>query len=113
MRTLFRLAVVGLIAAPLLSLDRPARADDTIVITIKDHKFTPAELKIPAGKRVVLTVVNDDPTPEEFESKTMKVEKVIPGKSKATVRIGPLEKGTYKFFGEFNEATAQGVVIVE
>jgi len=113
MRTLFGLAVIGLIAAPLVSLDRAARADDAIVITIKDHKFTPVEVKIPAGKRVVLTVVNDDPTPEEFESKTMKVEKVIPGKSKATVRIGPLEKGTYKFFGEFNEATAQGVVIVE
>jgi len=113
MRTLFGLAVIGLIAAPLVSLDRAARADDAIVITIKDHKFTPVEVKIPAGKRVVLTVVNDDPTPEEFESKTMKVEKVIPGKSKATVRIGPLEKGRYKFIGEFNEATAQGVVIAE
>jgi plastocyanin len=101
------------VAALLLAPAGMARADDAITITIKDHKFTPIEVKIPAGKRVEVTVVNDDPTPEEFESKAMKVEKVIPGKSKATIRIGPLEKGRYKFFGEFHEKTAQGFVVVE
>jgi hypothetical protein len=82
-------------------------------ITIKDHKFTPSELKVPANKRLQITVVNDDPTPEEFESHEMKVEKVIPGKSKGVVRIGPLKPGRYPFFGEFHEATAKGVVIAE
>jgi hypothetical protein len=38
---------------------------------------------------------------------------VIPGKSKAVVRFGPLEPGRYEFVGEFNEATAKGVVIAE
>jgi hypothetical protein len=90
-----------------------ARAADEYTITIKDHRFTPTELKVPAKKRVVITVINDDPTPEEFESRPMKVEKVIAGKSKATVRIGPLEPGRYDFIGEFNEATAKGVVIAE
>jgi hypothetical protein len=89
-----------------------ARADD-YVLTIKDHRFTPTELKVPANKRVQITVVNDDPTPEEFESHEMKVEKVIPGKSKAVVRIGPLKPGRYPFFGEFHEATAKGTVIAE
>jgi hypothetical protein len=68
---------------------------------------------VPANKRIQLTVVNDDPTPEEFESREMKVEKVIPSKSKGVVRIGPLAPGRYPFFGEFNEATAKGVVIAE
>jgi hypothetical protein len=68
---------------------------------------------VPTNKRIQLTVVNDDPTPEEFESREMKVEKVIPGKSKGVVRIGPLAPGRYPFFGEFNEATAKGVVIAE
>jgi hypothetical protein len=90
-----------------------ARAQEALSITIKDHKFEPAELKVPANKRVTLTVVNDDPTPEEFESKVLKVEKVIPGKSKATVQFGPLKPGKYKFEGEFNSKTAQGVVVVE
>ena len=89
-----------------------ARADD-YVLTIKDHRFTPTEIKIPANKRVQITVVNDDATPEEFESKEMKVEKVIPGKSKGVVRFGPLAPGRYPFFGEFNEATAKGTVIAE
>jgi plastocyanin len=82
-------------------------------ITIKDHKFTPSEIKVPANKRVQLTVINDDPTPDEFESHEMKVEKVIPGKTKAIIRIGPLKPGKYPFFGEFHEATAKGTVIVE
>ena len=89
-----------------------ARSDD-YVLTIKDHRFTPTEIKIPANKRVQITVVNDDPTPEEFESHEMKVEKVIPGKSKAVVRIGPLKPGRYPFVGEFHEATAKGTVIAE
>jgi hypothetical protein len=104
---------VALVAGLLMAAPTAVRADDPITITIKNHRFEPAEVKVPANKRVILTIVNDDPTPEEFESKPMKVEKVIPGKSKGTVRIGPLKAGRYPFIGEFNEATAKGVVIAE
>jgi plastocyanin domain-containing protein len=90
-----------------------ARAQDALTTTIKNHRFEPAEIKVPANKRITLTVVNDDPTPEEFESKALKVEKIIPGKSKALIQFGPLKPGTYKFEGEFNSKTAQGVVIAE
>jgi hypothetical protein len=82
-------------------------------VTIKNHQFEPTELRVPAGKRVTIYVVNDDPTPEEFESISMKVEKIIPGKSKGLVRIGPLTPGRYDFFGDFNQDTAKGVVIAE
>ncbi len=101
------------IAATLLSFAPVNARAQEFTITIKDHKFTPAEIKIPANKRVEITVINDDATPEEFESKPMKVEKVIPGKSKGLVRIGPLKPGSYPFFGEFHEATAKGVLIAE
>jgi hypothetical protein len=90
-----------------------AQAADDFTLTIKDHKFAPAELKVPANKRVAITVVNSDATPEEFESHSLKVEKIIPGGTKATVRIGPLKPGRYDFFGEFHEDTAKGVVIAE
>jgi plastocyanin domain-containing protein len=109
MRTI--LALLSLAAAVAL-VPAELRAQE-FTVTIKDHRFTPSELKVPANKRIQLTVVNDDPTPEEFESKEMKVEKVIPGKSKGVVRIGPLAPGRYPFFGEFNEATAKGTVIAE
>jgi len=82
-------------------------------IAIKDHLFQPKELHVPAGKRILLKVDNQDTTPEEFESHELKVEKVIPGGTTGTVRFGPLEPGRYPFFGEFNEATAQGVVVAE
>ena len=82
-------------------------------LTIRDHKFAPMEIRIPAGKRVTIYVTNDDPTPEEFESTSMKVEKIIPGKSKGLVRVGPLTAGRYDFFGDFNQDTAKGVLIAE
>ena len=68
---------------------------------------------MPANQRVILTVVNEDATPEEFDSSALKVEKVIAGKSKGVVRIGPLKPGRYAFIGEYHEATAKGVVIAE
>ena len=108
-----RSALVAIsIAALLIVGAAPARADD-YVLTIKDNKFTPAEIKVPANQRVVITVINEDATPEEFESSALKVEKVIAGKSKGAVRIGPLKPGRYPFIGEYHEATAKGVVIVE
>jgi hypothetical protein len=82
-------------------------------LVIKDHRFEPTELRVPAGKRVSIYVSNEDSTPEEFESAALKVEKVIPGKSKALVRIGPLAAGRYEFIGEFHMETAKGVVIAE
>lgn len=114
MRTfIFSLGLLGLASFALLSsVDAPQAADE-FLITIKDHRFQPAEIKVPANKRVVITVVNDDATPEEFESKPMKVEKIIPGKSKGIVRIGPLAPGRYSFVGEYHESTAKGVVIAE
>jgi len=99
--------------AALLTLAPAAAHAQEYVLTIKDHKFTPEELKVPANKRVIITVVNDDATAEEFESSVLKVEKVIAGNSRGTVRIGPLAPGRYPFIGEFHEATAKGVVIAE
>jgi hypothetical protein len=100
-------------AAAFLSTSGVVLAQEALSITIKNHKFEPTEIKVPANKRVSLTVINEDSTPEEFESHSLKVEKVIPGKSKATVQFGPLKAGKYKFEGEFNSKTAQGVVIAE
>lgn len=82
-------------------------------VVIKDHVFQPSEIHVPAGKAIVLTVDNQDPTPEEFESHELRVEKIIPGKSSGLVRFGPLEPGSYPFFGDFNQATAKGKVIAE
>ena len=88
-------------------------ADPEFALTIKDHKFTPAELKVPAGKKIKLTIDNQDATPEEFESHELNREKVIPGKSKLSIFIGPLKPGKYPYIGEFNKKTANGVIVAE
>ncbi|NML43840.1 cupredoxin domain-containing protein [Ramlibacter sp. G-1-2-2] len=90
-----------------------AAAEPEFAIAIKDHRFQPAELKVPANVRLKFVVENQDSSPEEFESKDMGVEKVIPGGKRASIYIRPLKPGRYMFFGEFNEKTAQGVVIAE
>lgn len=108
-----RLIAFAAFAAALTIAPLAAQAADDFTLTIKDHKFSPAELKVPANKRVTITVVNVDPTPEEFESDELKVEKIIAGNSKTIVRVGPLKPGRYGFFGEFHEDTAKGVVIAE
>jgi plastocyanin len=88
-------------------------AEPEALLVIKNHRFQPAELKVPAGQRITLTVHNQDSTPEEFESHSLNREKVVPGGAKATLYIGPLKPGRYDFFGEYHEATAKGVVIAE
>jgi plastocyanin len=101
----------------LTALGLPAAADVAVAqdfnLAIRNHKFEPEEIRVPAGKRVSIYVSNEDATPEEFDSTALKVEKVIPGKSKGLVRIGPLEPGRYEFIGEFHADTAKGVVIAE
>lgn len=100
-------ACLGLIAAPARS------ADAEVLLVIRNHRFEPAEVKVPAGQRVKLVVHNQDSTAEEFESHVLNREKVVPAGAKATIYIGPLKPGRYDFYGEYNEATAKGVVIAE
>ena len=104
------IAVVALLVAPA----QVRSADEIEVsITIKDHRFDPAEVRVLAGKAIKLTVKNLDASAEEFESKTLKVEKIIAGSGTGVIRLKPLAKGSHKFFGEYHETTAQGVLIVE
>ena len=88
-------------------------ADIAPAVIIRDHRFVPAEIRVPAGQKFRLTVGNQDAGPEEFESYELNREKIIPGRSKGTLFVGPLKPGRYHFFGDFNQKTAQGVIIAE
>ncbi len=88
-------------------------ADEPYALSIRDHRFDPERLTVPAGKQVRLEITNADATPEEFESRELNSEKVIPGGSTAFLLVGPLDPGEYSFLGEFHEDTAQGVIVAE
>lgn len=104
-----------LIVAALAASGVSARAEDaySTTVTIRDHRFEPSEIEVPAGKRISLTVINDDPLSEEFDSSALKVEKVIAGKSQGVVHISPLNPGRYDFIGEYHQDTAKGQVIAK
>jgi plastocyanin len=104
-----RFVIASLLFAPLFSL----AADMEVALVIKDHHFVPSEIRVPAGQKVKLIVENQDATPEEFESHELNREKIVAPKSKVSIFIGPLKAGKYPFFGEFNQATARGLVIAE
>ncbi len=102
------MAVCSLAVVPLVS----ARADEgSIAVTIENHRFTPSEIDVQAGKPVTLVVTNKDATPEEFDSSALKVEKVIAGGTYGTIHLRPLGPGKYPFMGEYHSDTAQGLVI--
>lgn len=102
------------IVAGLLLTSNLALADKLVFnLVIRDHLFYPSELVVPAGEKIKLLIVNEDATPEEFESYELNREKVILGGKKVVIFIGPLKAGEYPFFGEFNMATAQGKIIAK
>ncbi len=113
MTPVFRL-LPFLLASFLLFLPPSLWAQDgEFRLLIRNHRFEPVKLKLPAHKKVKLLVINEDETPEEFESHDLNREKVVMGKSQIVVYIGPLKPGNYKFFGDFNLKTAQGEIIVQ
>ena len=109
MRKLIILAAVLFSA----SVSAETLTDDSQLLVIENHRYSPSELLVPAGKKIKLRIENRDASPEEFESHDLNREKLIAGKSSITIYIGPLKPGRYAFIGEFNEKTAQGVVIAE
>jgi hypothetical protein len=92
----------------------PAAAEDTDVrLVLREHKFVPAEITVPARKKIKLVIENQDATAEEFESYELNREKVVPPKGRVTIFVGPLEPGRYPFFGDFHKETAKGVLIAK
>ena len=105
--------IAALLAAPLVFAAPAFAADGEFTLVINDHKFQPETLEIPAGKKVTIIVENKDSSAEEFESRDLKIEKVIGGGKTGKVNVGPLKPGEYKFVGEFHEETAKGTLIAK
>ncbi|MBS0487179.1 MAG: cupredoxin domain-containing protein [Proteobacteria bacterium] len=104
-----------LIVFSLLMLGVSALAADMpeFQLTIRNQSFEPVQLKVPANTKFKLLVKNTDNTPSEFESTDMNREKIVLPNSTINVYIGPLDKGSYKFFDDFHQDTGKGVLIAE
>jgi high-affinity iron transporter len=105
--------VAAVMLAGLLASGSSARADDVLQLQFTNHRFVPATLTVPANQKFRVMVKNNDDTADEFESVDLNREKLVPPGQTITVFLGPLSPGTYKFFGDFHQDTAQGVIVAK
>jgi hypothetical protein len=96
------LSIAGIVVA--------ADAPPEIPLTIDKDQFQPSEVKVKANTPFVLVVTNKGAKAAEFESKDLRVEKVVPAGKTVNVRIRALKPGTYAFFDDFNKAAAGRIV---
>ncbi|MBO0710778.1 MAG: cupredoxin domain-containing protein [Acetobacteraceae bacterium] len=89
------------------------RAADPVALTLKDHHFVPAEAAAPAGERFRIEVTNQDPTPAEFESNDLKVEKIVVPGGTIGVMAGPLKPGKYGFFDDYHPEATGSLTVAE
>jgi plastocyanin len=103
---------IALAVAATAALGGAALADTPagVTLTLKNHRFTPATFTVAAGQKVRVTLVNQDPATEEFDSHDLRLEEVVTPMGRVSFNIGPLPAGQYSFMGEFHAGTAQGVV---
>jgi hypothetical protein len=111
MMTIARRAAAALVALGILAGAAWAQ-ESSVSISVKNHRFQPAEIHAPANVPIMLRVKNLDPTPMEFESVTLRVEKVVTGNGEGVIRLRPLAPGRYNFFDDFNPSTT-GVLVVK
>jgi len=97
----------------LLAAGVSARAEDLPMLEFRHHRFEPDHIEVPAHVKFRLTVRNTDDTADEFESVDLNREKLVAPGQTITVFLGPLEPGEYKFFGDFHQDTAQGVMVAK
>jgi plastocyanin len=115
MARMIGLLVIGALAGLALPAGVPRAADvpREIALTIEKHRFQPEEIRVTAGAPFVLVITNKDRGAEEFESRDLRLEKVIPAGKTVRLRMPALKPGTYPFVGEYHEATAKGRLVVE
>ncbi len=95
-----------------LAISTPSLAEQQLELRIKDRVFLPSELVARAGEPITLVVINQDQTPEEFESQVLNREKLLPPGSRTLIRLPALQPGAYPFMGEFHPQSLQGVLRV-
>ncbi len=105
-----RTVLIGLTAAIALaaSASTAAPPPPTYTLTLKGHRFTPSEVKVPAGQKLRIVVVNLDTATDEFDSHDLKIEELVTPNGRMSFTVGPLKPGSYSFMGEFHAETAQG-----
>ncbi|MCM2129629.1 cupredoxin domain-containing protein [Larsenimonas rhizosphaerae] len=109
MKALLFLTLPILLAVPALA----QAALPSYTLTLHNGELTPQTLHVKAGERFKIELHNTGNTPVEFESTSLRKEKVMgPGVSSFVV-VHPLKPGEYDFFDEFHLPDARGTLVAE
>jgi plastocyanin len=112
MRRRLTLLIAGLVMGVVAVAGAAWAADPRpeVALTIDKDQFQPSEIKVKANTPFTLVVTNKNAKAAEFESKDLRVEKVVPAGKTVNVRIRALKPGSYAFFDDFNKATTGRIV---
>jgi len=111
--TMRKLTLVAICAIAMLPLS-PSQAQQAteVQVSYSNGQFQPSELRAPADKPVTVRVKNLGAKAMEFESKSLRVEKVVAAKSEGVINVRALKPGRYEFYDDFNEK-ARGALVVQ
>lgn len=106
-----KLKAVAFIVAALLTAPAWAQESASVTISVKNNRFEPARPVARANVPITLRIRNLDPTPMEFESVSLRVEKIVVGNSEGLIRLRALSPGEYQFFDDFRQETRGALVV--
>jgi hypothetical protein len=112
MKMKFLAIACAIISMGILTGGVSAEESTAVAISVKGHQFDPAEPHAPANKPLAIRVKNLDSGPMEFESKALRVEKVITAGGEGVVNVRALAPGRYEFFDDFHQQT-RGFLVVQ
>jgi heme/copper-type cytochrome/quinol oxidase subunit 2 len=108
-----RLTLAALCAVAMLQVS-PSRAQQAteVQVTYSKGQFQPSEVHAPADKPISFRVKNLDAKAMEFESTSLRVEKVVAAGSEGVINVRALKPGRYEFYDDFNDK-ARGALTVQ
>ncbi len=105
------LAAIGAIAMFQVSPSQAQQATE-IHLTYSRGQFQPSQVSAPADKPISFRIKNLDAKAMEFESTSLRVEKVVAAGSEGVVNVRALKPGRYEFYDDFNDK-ARGALTVQ
>jgi hypothetical protein len=99
------------LALALASVAAHAGELHTVTLVLRDGLLIPPRLEVPANTRFKIVLRNEGRGPAEFESRSLRKEKVLAPGASSFVVVAPLRPGAYDMFDEFHEKTATGTIV--
>jgi hypothetical protein len=101
------------LALALAALVAHAEELHSVTLVLRDGQLVPARLEVPANTRFKIVLRNEGRGPAEFESRSLRKEKVLAPGASSFVVVAPLKPGSYDMFDEFHDRTAIGTIVAK